>query len=92
MIAIGLFLLIAGLLIRFLARTGGMLAPAMPVASAGPDTPRPEAKRRPEYRVFVPGVGSFASLAEADEWLFDLRLGRRRPEAFGAAGWRVEPA
>jgi len=85
--AIGLFLLIAGLLIRFLGRPGGMLAPAMPVASAGPD-----AIRRPEYRVFVPGVGSFASVAEADEWLFDLRLSRRRSAAFGAAGWRVEPA
>jgi hypothetical protein len=87
--AIGFFLLIAGLVLWFLDR---LRAPAIHDVSADPIAPAgPKAGRRPEYRVLVPGVGSFASLAEADQWLFELRLGRRRSTAPGT-GWRVEPA
>lgn len=87
--AIGFLLLIAGLVLWFLDR---LRTPAIDVASSDPVVSAgPRLERRPEYRVLVPGVGTFASLTEADQWLFELRLGRRQPTTYGGR-WGVEPA
>ena len=98
LIGLGLALLVGGLLIRFLARGGrGLLVPAMPytpaVALRTAALPRrlDVAAQRFDYRVFVPGVGSGASIDEAEQSLLDRRWARFGSPTLGSPGRRRAP-
>jgi len=95
---VGLALLVGGLLIRFFGRgTRGLLVPGVPylpaLALGGATVPRrPDVEAKGfDYRVFVPGFGSGASIDEAEQSLLDRRWARFGSRTLGSPGRRRAP-